>query len=163
MKHLERVQNPKIDLLICCGDFQLQTSISQEISAGVTNFGGLRVGAEKEAPLSHKPHFREEVENNCLGRSKPSMEFLHGPRPFQYRFDEEWLAITRAYHPYLPLTRSPFTSRLTIHEKDNSNTCPTPPFMQAISEIPKTEAFFVALELMYNFDFPDVVSDVFLR
>ena len=27
--------------------------------------------------------------------------------PLEFTHDEEWLAITRAYHPYFPLTRQP--------------------------------------------------------
>ncbi|KAL2628955.1 hypothetical protein R1flu_013641 [Riccia fluitans] len=135
---------------------RLDMFISHDWPCGITAYG------DKEALLSRKPHFREEVENNCLG-SKPGMEILRtlkpsywfsahlhtkfaavfphedgsvtkflaldkclprrdflqvidvpgadGPQPSHFRFDEEWLAITRAYHPFLPLTRSPFTSR----------------------------------------------------
>ncbi|KAL3697519.1 hypothetical protein R1sor_011595 [Riccia sorocarpa] len=127
--------------------------ISHDWPCGITEYGN------KERLLSHKPNFRDEVQQNSLG-SRPAMEILRTlkpsywfsahlhtkfaavfphedgsvtkflaldkclprrdflqvvdlggadrPGPLEFRLDEEWLAITRAYHPFLPLTRSPF-------------------------------------------------------
>ncbi|KAJ7523148.1 hypothetical protein O6H91_18G039300 [Diphasiastrum complanatum] len=51
----------------------------------------------------------------ALDRCLPNKNFLQiidfpvPEEPLEFRFDEEWLAITRAYNPFLPLSRSPFT------------------------------------------------------
>ncbi|BBM98121.1 hypothetical protein Mp_1g11010 [Marchantia polymorpha subsp. ruderalis] len=49
----------------------------------------------------------------ALDKCLPGRDFLQvlevpsGDGPFEFKLDEEWLAITRAYHPFLPLTRRP--------------------------------------------------------
>ena len=46
----------------------------------------------------------------CFVRLTGQVQVVDMPQaagPLKFTHDEEWLAITRAYHPYFPLTRQP--------------------------------------------------------
>lgn len=100
--------------------------------------------------------------------------------PLEFMHDEEWLAITRAYHPYFPLTRQPMQLRNSLNldaqrqwvqnrlaERGSSIstnfTMTAPPYQanqprgrasQAPGHVrnPQTEAFLELLELPYLLD-----------
>lgn len=128
----------------------------------------------------------------ALDKCLPGRDFLQvlevpgSGEPLEFQFDEEWLAITRAYHPYLPLTRRPAQLNplpsVELHRQwvkeqtDEKSGISIPRFVmtaepynpnkgsqkgvQAADHVrnPQTEEFLELLQLQYTFDTNPVLN-----